>query len=62
MESTREHFDRLLADPHARTSTTALTLCGVLRAALVQAAANESDASERQRLINLAAALPEWGR
>ena len=58
----REHFDRLLRDPHARTSTTALAIIGLLRAALANAAEQEHDASERQRLRNLAAALPEWGR
>lgn len=51
----------LFADPHARTSTTALALIGVLRQEIADAAGRESDPDEAQRLKNLAACLPVWG-
>ncbi len=51
----------LLRDPHARTATSALTIIGVLRQELIDAARREADPDEAQRLKNLAACLPQWG-
>lgn len=41
MMNIREHFTRLLSDPHARASTTARAIIGQLRGALNDAAEHE---------------------
>lgn len=60
-QTIRQHLDEMLTLPGARASTMALGICGEFRKALLAAAEKQADEDEKQRLKNLAAALPQWG-